>query len=134
MLNDAYKPHNIKFEFTDHEKTVKPKWSGNCNELEMKMSLRKGTYADLNVYFLSSINCLGGVEFGSGVLGYAEWPADDISGTQQEIMDSVLVRADTVPGGRAPFDEGKTLVHEVGHWLGRSQRWSARSANNLLTS
>lgn len=122
MLNDAYKPHNIMFEFANHDKTVKPKWSDNCNEWEMKMSLRKGTYADLNVYFLSCINCLGGIKFASGVLGYAELPDDDITGTQQEIMDSVLVRADTISGGRAPFDEGKTLVHEVGHWLGCTQR------------
>lgn len=40
-------------------KLVAPEWSDNCKEYEMKKSLRKGTYADLNVYFFPVIGCVG---------------------------------------------------------------------------
>jgi hypothetical protein len=33
--------------------------------------------------------------------------------------DEIVIRFDTFPGGTlSPFNEGDTVVHEVGHWLG----------------
>ena len=35
------------------------------------------------------------------------------------VEDGVVVASGSVPGGRITYyNEGKTLVHEIGHWLG----------------
>ena len=48
------------------------------------------------------------------ILGYARFPWDYVSSPE---LDGVVVGAGTAPGGNsAPFNEGDTLVHEVGHW------------------
>lgn len=76
-------------------------------------ALRKGNYADLNVYFLSDL--------GGGLLGICNFPsaqgANKASTTFKE--DGCNVLADSVPGGSATnYNQGGTAAHEVGHWFG----------------
>lgn len=76
----------------------------------MKMALRKGTYADVNVYFSP----------GTLSLGYAYFPQAVTAGSKEFYRDGVVVRSSTVPGGSHPqYNLGHTATHEVGHWLGR---------------
>ncbi len=62
-------------------------------------------------------------QFGEGLLGYAQFP-DQLS-TDPD-TDGVVIR--TTSFGRtgnidAPFDEGRTATHEVGHWLNLIHIW-----------
>jgi hypothetical protein len=56
---------------------------------------------------------------GGGVLGWATFPTGVKSFGRINSYDGVVVRHDVLPGGTLfPFNEGDTVVHEVGHWLG----------------
>jgi hypothetical protein len=84
---------------------------GTNAERQMKSSLRQGGANALNIY----TNAPDG-----GVLGWATFP-DRVKSSAGFIAsnDGVVVRFDTLPGGSLlPYNQGDTVVHEVGHWLG----------------
>jgi hypothetical protein len=122
VLNKAYKPHNIHFKHAGTDSIIVPKWAENCKEKEMKKKLRNGNYADMNVYIFPRIRCLNFVDYGedSGTLGsVSDFPSHVLIDSLKYETDGVHIRADTMPGGtNAPYNEGMTLVHEAGHWLG----------------
>ncbi|MFO0839174.1 MAG: zinc metalloprotease [Phycisphaerae bacterium] len=79
---------------------------GSLEEAAAKRRLHVGTVSDLNVY-----SCAGG-----GLLGWSVFPWNAVAHLDQ---DGVVILYSSVPGGTAvPYNEGDTLVHEVGHWLG----------------
>lgn len=113
-MNTAYEATGYTFNLIDTDFTTNDAWAaaayGSPDEAAMKRALKQGTYADLNLYFLSDL--------GGGLLGFCYFPqpaptADDLA------LDGCVHLADSLPAGAAAnYDLGITAVHEVGHWFG----------------
>ncbi|KAL8910204.1 MAG: hypothetical protein Q9171_004502 [Xanthocarpia ochracea] len=111
VLNRSYGPSGISFSLISSDFTVNDNWATGNYDSQMKPALRKGTYKDLNVYFLSDL--------GGGLLGVCNFPTNASPGTSAYNLDGCEVLAQSVPGGTAaPFNQGGTATHEIGHWFG----------------
>jgi hypothetical protein len=111
VLNSAYANTPFRFSLVATDRTNNSTWytagPGTTAEKQMKTALRKGSADDLNMYFTSP---------GGGYLGWATFPSNYSSSPSQ---DGVVVLNQSLPGGTAaPYNEGDTGTHEVGHWLG----------------
>ena len=110
VLNAAYSGTGWSFTLVSTDRTTNSTWFTGCygsSETAMKNALRQGTADDLNIYTCSP---------SGGILGYATFPA---SYNSQPKKDGVVILYSSMPGGSAaPYNEGDTGTHEVGHWMG----------------
>lgn len=117
VLNAAFaagsggSPTAFRFQLTGITRTVNPRLAGmsigTAEEREAKTALRQGGPETLNLYLATP---------GEGLLGWATFPWDY---PNDPALDGVVISHQTIPGGSlAPYNEGDTLVHEVGHWMG----------------
>lgn len=116
-LNRVYNKFNINFIFFSIDITTNDVWFNKAsyyndtNALkQMTRTLTKNPEKVMNVYTLGS----------QQVLGEATYPWYVDKGTS---MDYIVINYNTLPGGQNTFyngmyNEGKTLIHEVGHFLG----------------
>jgi hypothetical protein len=99
------------FTLASVDRTVNADWynagPGSPDERAMKAALRQGGANALNVYSTS----------GEAFLGWATFPS---SYEEHAYLDGVVIDYRSMPGGPygKAFSLGKTLTHEVGHWLG----------------
>lgn len=111
VLDDAFRSTPYYFDVVSTDYSNNDAWytagHGSTAERQMKTALRQGDAGDLNIYF----NNMGG-----GLLGWATFPSSYASDPK---MDGVVVLTASMPGGTAaPYNEGDTATHEIGHWLG----------------
>lgn len=110
VLNDAYNEYGFTFVHAGTTRTNNTTWytaTGGNAEKQMKNALRRGGPETLNFY----TNNMGG-----GLLGWATFPSDYKKNAK---MDGVVVLNASLPGGSAaPYNQGDTGTHEVGHWMG----------------
>jgi hypothetical protein len=109
VLNSAYSGTGFSFTFASVDITDNGSWytmSGNA-EVQAKNALNIDPYNTLNIY-------VAGI--GGGLLGWATFPSS-LNGNPD--YDGVVLLNESLPGGSAaPYNEGDTGTHEVGHWLG----------------
>ncbi|CAE6339127.1 unnamed protein product, partial [Rhizoctonia solani] len=118
VLNEDYAGTGLTFTLAGTDRTTNANWfqraaPSTTYQTAMKQALRKGNAAALNVYTVGFTNV---ATSNQGLLGYATFPS---SYSRAPTDDGVVIRYSTVPGGSAsPFNLGRTLTHEVGHWVG----------------
>ena len=111
VLNAAYAGTGFSFFQASVSYTDNASWytmgPGTAAEAQAKSALQVDPTTTLNVYLASP---------GGGLLGWATFPSS-LSGNPTN--DGVVLLNSSIPGGSAaPYNEGDTLTHEVGHWLG----------------
>jgi hypothetical protein len=116
-LNAAYAGSAVRFVLYDAFAVDDADWLhlslGSEVEWEAKTALADEGYDPRR--FLRIFTGQPVTDEGDELLGYATFPwwlAGDAD------IDGVVLNWTTFPGGLAPYDEGDTAVHEVGHWLG----------------
>lgn len=108
----------IEFVLEGVTRTVNNGWytDSSADELAYKQALAKDPNKVLNIY----TNDAG------GFLGYAYFPS-----SAGQIFDGVVLLSDSVGGrnnGFSSYDQGRTLVHEIGHYLGLDHTFAGGSA------
>ncbi|HYC56259.1 MAG TPA: zinc metalloprotease [Candidatus Binatia bacterium] len=117
VLNEAFGGYlggaatAFQFELVSVDRTLDAAWYnmdyGSNEEEAAKAALRQGDATHLNIYTAN---------IGDGLLGWSTAPSSYSARPQD---DGVVLLYSTVPGGAAaPYHRGKTLVREVGIWLG----------------
>ncbi|KAF9013182.1 hypothetical protein BDQ17DRAFT_1386797 [Cyathus striatus] len=115
-MNRDYNNTGLSFKHVNTSRIISEEWflkvgPDTPEEKSMKTLFRRGDASALNVY---TVGFREGE--GKGLLGYATFPADYNSDPHN---DGVVLLAYTLPGGSLqPYNEGRTLVHEAGHWTG----------------
>ncbi|CAE6437491.1 unnamed protein product, partial [Rhizoctonia solani] len=118
VLNADYASTGLSFTLAGTDRTTNANWfqraaPSTSYQTAMKQALRKGDANALNVYTVGFTNVATNYQ---GLLGYATFPS---SYSRSPKDDGVVIRYSSVPGGTAePYNLGKTLTHEVGHWVG----------------
>lgn len=108
-MNTAFAPQGVSFVNAGTDWTVNSNYANDGSETTMKRALRKGTYADLNLYFVYSMD----------YLGYCYFPTSTSGSDSSFYLDGCTILSSTVPGGsETNFNLGMTAVHEIGHWFG----------------
>jgi len=117
VLNEDYKGTGLSWNLVNTSRIISQDWFDKVapdadENLAMKQVFRVGNASVLNVYTVGFVTDPSA----QGLLGYATFPADY---KQNPKDDGVVVRYSTLPDGSSkPFNLGRTLTHEVGHWLG----------------
>ncbi|KAG6845004.1 hypothetical protein H0H87_001776 [Tephrocybe sp. NHM501043] len=117
VLNMDYAETGIKWNLVNVTRIQSKEWFENVGpespeNTALKTVYRNGNESTLNVYTVGFMNNTQT----KGLLGYATFPAD-YKTTPKD--DGVVIRYSSLPNGSAaPFNLGRTLTHEVGHWVG----------------
>jgi hypothetical protein len=102
---------SFRFDLASIDRTTNSRWFNlrrdSRNERAMKEQLRVGGAHTLNIY---------SADLARKLLGWATFPWQY---ARNPVDDGVAILFSSLPGGTAaPYNQGDTTTHEVGHWLG----------------
>jgi hypothetical protein len=111
VLNNAYAAHGLSFTLASVDYTTKSSWFTGCyssgTERSMKRALARDPANYLNIYTCKP---------SGGILGWAYFPW---SFAESDYRHGAVLLYSSLPGGSAaPYNQGDTGTHEVGHWAG----------------
>jgi len=111
VLNAAYAGTGFSFTLASTDRTYNSKWSTARYGSRQASAMKEATSIDPATTFNIWLANIGG-----GLLGYATFP--DMY-PEDSYMHGVVALYSSVPGGTAaPYNEGDTITHEAGHFLG----------------
>lgn len=118
VIKDLYKPTGITFQH-DAGMTrwrVNASWAGDSRDFdEMKTELHVGDYRTLNLYIRNvTLKDYGGTCTNP-------WRANQTQPdpVRRLALDGCVINTISIPdSGHAFLNQGKTAVHEIGHWFG----------------
>ncbi|MCJ1259743.1 hypothetical protein MMC24_007582 [Lignoscripta atroalba] len=128
-LQTFYANANISFNLLGTTYSVNDDWATDADDVGMKQALRQGGYATLNIYFQTNLSTTADGTT-SQLLGYCALPTNVTFKACEECtpqafppeayaLDGCNVLAGSMPNGTVyGYSQGKTAVHEVGHWFG----------------
>ena len=128
-LQSSYAPSNISFNLVSVDFSVNDTWAQGNADADMKNALRQGNYSTLNLYFQTDLSTTSDGST-TQLLGYCTLPSNmtyspcDGCGlveypNSSYTLDGCNVHAGSMPNGPLQYyNEGKTAVHESGHWFG----------------
>jgi hypothetical protein len=114
VLNYDFRFTGLNFALSTISRIQNATWfynatAGTVEQTEMKQALRQGGVNALNLYTVD-------FKTSPGLLGYAAFPD---SYESDPIQDGIVLLFESLPGGAATnHNLGRTLTHEVGHWVG----------------
>lgn len=102
VLNGDYASADISFKLIEiNRPPINVDWFNDHNETAMRSALRRGTYADLNIYLQQPT---------TGILGYCYFPVGNLTVDLFD-RDGCTVLFSTLPGGTTPdYNLGRTLT------------------------
>ncbi|MBI3538698.1 MAG: zinc metalloprotease, partial [Candidatus Eisenbacteria bacterium] len=110
VLNRDYSGSGYRFELASVDRTEDKAWfkmtPGTGKEKAAKQALAIDPAHRLNLYTCAP---------GQNLLGWAYFPW---SAPESNVIHGVVIHFESLPGGVAPYDLGKTATHEIGHYLG----------------
>jgi len=110
----------IQFKLMDITRTANDNWHDDNDEVEYKTNLGWDQRRYCNIYVNSA----------SGYLGYAYYAQDS---SAVGVLDGIVMLYEAFGGrdeGSAPYNQGRTLVHEMGHYLGLQHTFEGNACNN----
>jgi hypothetical protein len=87
----------------------------------------------LNAWNSSQYLNIWSCNLGSGLLGYAQFPGGSAATDGVVCLFSTFGSL-TLPGTSAPYNYGRTMTHEVGHWLNLRHIWGDANCGSDLVS
>ncbi|KAG8829834.1 hypothetical protein FRC18_009000 [Serendipita sp. 400] len=126
-MNAHYKGSGFGFKLKQIKRKKNTNWfkkmKGKPSDsymVAMKNALHTGGAGTLNVYT---------VDFADNTLGLAAFPWEYYGHPKR---DGVVIQFNSYPGGSLKnYNQGKTLTHEVGHWLGVYHPFEGGNCNGM---